>query len=91
MATKLWHVPIRLATGALVLDPGRLQRKADEDKDKWLRDRAVRRLPPGRRAGAQGVRAALSAGEFALGTALLGVGLVPSGLAGLSLAVPAGP
>ena len=31
MATKLWHVPVRLATGAIILDQGLLKLDADED------------------------------------------------------------
>jgi hypothetical protein len=34
MATKLWHVPVRLATGAIIVDQGLQKLGADEDTAK---------------------------------------------------------
>jgi hypothetical protein len=87
MATKLWHVPVRLATGAIILDQGLLKRKADEDTAKWLHGRAVQAFPQFADMEPQEFVQLLSACEIGLGTALLGIGLVPSGLAGLALGV----
>ena len=45
MATKLWHVPVRLATGAIILDQGLLKLDADEDTAKWLHGQAAVAFP----------------------------------------------
>ena len=87
MATKLWHVPVRLATGAIILDQGLLKLKADDDTAKWLHGQAVHAFPQFADMEPKEFVQLLSAGEIALGSALLGVGLVPSGLAGLALGV----
>ena len=85
MATKLWHVPVRLATGAIILDQGLLKLKADEDTAKWLHGQAVHAFPQFADMEPKEFVQLLSAGEIALGSALLGIGLVPSSLAGLAL------
>ena len=85
MATKLWHVPVRLATGAIIIDQGLLKLKADEDTARWLHGQAVQAFPQFADMEPQEFVQLLSAGEIALGTALLGIGLVPSSLAGLAL------
>jgi hypothetical protein len=87
MATKLWHVPVRLATGAIILDQGLLKLKADDDTAKWLHGQAVHAFPQFAEMEPKEFVQLLSVGEIALGTALLGIGLVPSGLAGLALGV----
>jgi hypothetical protein len=87
MATKLWHVPVRLATGAIILDQGLLKLKADDDTAKWLHGQAVQAFPRFAEMEPKEFVQLLSAGEIALGTALLGIGLVPSSLAGLALGV----
>jgi hypothetical protein len=87
MATKLWHVPVRLATGAIILDQGLLKLKADDDTAKWLHGQAVHAFPQFADMKPKEFVQLLSAGEIALGTALLGIGLVPSSLAGLALGV----
>ena len=87
MATKLWHVPVRLATGAIILDQGLLKLKADDDTAKWLHGQAVHAFPQFAEMEPKEFMQLLSAGEIALGTALLGIGLVPSSLAGLALGV----
>jgi hypothetical protein len=85
MATKLWHVPVRLATGAVILDQGLQKLDADEDTAKWLHDRAVVAFPQFAEMEPKAFMQLLSTCEIALGTALLGIGFVPSGLAGLGL------
>jgi hypothetical protein len=87
MATKLWHVPVRLATGAIILDQGLLKLKADDDTAKWLHGQAVHAFPQFADMEPKEFVQLLSAGEIALGSALLGIGLVPSSLAGLALGV----
>ncbi len=85
MATKLWHVPVRLATGAIILDQGLLKLGADDDTAKWLHGQAVQAFPQFADMEPREFVQLLSAGEIALGTALLGIGFVPSSLAGLAL------
>ena len=91
MATKLWHVPVRLATGAIILDQGLLKLDADEDTAKWLHGQAVVAFPQFAEMEPKEFVQLLSTGEIALGAALLGIGFVPSGLAGLGLGVFGGP
>ena len=87
MATKLWHVPVRLATGAIILDQGLLKLGADEDTAKWLHGQAAVAFPQFAEMEPKEFVQLLSTGEIALGAALLGIGFVPSGLAGLALGV----
>ena len=87
MATKLWHVPVRLATGAIILDQGLLKLGADEDTAKWLHGQASVAFPRVAEMEPKEFVQLLSTAEIALGAALLGIGFVPSGLAGLALAV----
>jgi hypothetical protein len=87
MATKLWHVPVRLATGAIILDQGLLKLGADEDTAKWLHGQAARAFPRFEEMEPKEFVQLLSASEITLGAALLGIGFVPSGLAGVGLAV----
>jgi hypothetical protein len=85
MATKLWHVPVRLATGAVILDQGLLKRGADEDTAKWLHGQAALVFPQFADMEPKAFVQLLSSCEIALGAALLAIGFVPSGLAGLGL------
>ena len=85
MATKLWHVPVRLATGAIILDQGLLKRGADEETAKWLHGQAVVAFPQLADMEPAEFTRLLSSSEIALGVALLGIGFVPPGLAGLAL------
>jgi hypothetical protein len=90
MATKLWHVPVRLATGAIILDQGLQKLSADEDTAKWLHGQASQVFPRFREMDPKDFVQLLSACEIALGAALLGIGFVPSSLAGLGLSAFAG-
>jgi hypothetical protein len=90
MATKLWHVPVRLATGAIIVDQGLQKLGADEDTAKWLHGQAVHAFPRFAGMDPKDFVQLLSASEIALGAALLGIGFVPSGLAGLGLSAFAG-
>jgi hypothetical protein len=85
VATKLWDVPVRLATGAIILDQGLLKLGADEDTVKWLHGQAVQAFPQSADMEPRDFVQLLSTGEIALGAALLGIGFVLSSLAGLGL------
>jgi hypothetical protein len=85
VATKLWDVPARLATGAIILDQGLLKLGADEDTVKWLHGQAVQAFPQFADMEPRDFVQLLSTGEIALGAALLGIGFVLSSLAGLGL------
>ena len=87
MATKLWHVPVRLATGAIILDQGLLKLGADEDTANWLHGQAVLAFPQFQDMEPEDFVQLLSVCEIALGIALLGIGFVPSGVAGLGLGI----
>jgi hypothetical protein len=87
MATKLWHVPVRLATGAIIVDQGLQKLSADEDTAKWLHGQAVQAFPQFADMDPKDFVQLLSASEIALGTALLGIGFVPSSLAGFGLSI----
>lgn len=81
---KLRHIPVRLVTGAFILNSGLGKRSVDDETAKRLQGMAVQAFPwlgsmqPGRFAQV------LSAGEIALGAALLNP-LVPSALSGAGL------
>jgi hypothetical protein len=85
MATKLWHVPVRLATGAVILDQGLSKLGMDEEHAKWFHERAVLVYPQLKDMAPADFVQLLSACEIALGGSLLGIGLVPPGVAGLGL------
>ena len=87
MATKLWHVPVRLATGAIIVDQGLQKLGADEDTASWLHGQATKAFPQFGDMDPKDFVQLLSAGEIALGAALLGIGFVPSSLAGLGLSL----
>jgi hypothetical protein len=87
MATKLWHVPVRLATGAIILDQGLLKLGADEDTVKWLHGQASHAFPQFADMDPRDFVQLLSTSEIALGIALLGIGFVPSSVAGLGLGI----
>lgn len=86
MATRLWHVPVRLATGAIILDQGLSKLGADEDTARRLHGQAVLAFPQLEEMEPRDFAQLLAASEIALGVAVLAVGLVPSGLAGAGLA-----
>jgi hypothetical protein len=90
MATKLWHVPVRLATGAIIIDQGLQKLGADEDTAKWLHGQATQVFPQFADMDPKDFVQLLSTCEITLGAALLGIGFVPSSLAGLGLSLFAG-
>jgi hypothetical protein len=81
---KLWHVPLRLATGAFILDSGLSKRGARGEAAEGLHSFATAGHPELEPVEPERFAKALSLWEMALGGALL-VPLVPSWLAGAAL------
>jgi len=89
MAFKLWHVPVRLATGAFILNSGLSKRNVDKEHAAQLHGFASGAYPQFQDTPPEQFVNMLSTGEIALGAALLSP-FVPSGLAGAALAGFAG-
>ena len=85
MATKPWHIPLRLAAGAFILQQGVAKQDADEGTAKWLQERATLISPTLGNMDPKAFATLLSTSEIALGTALLAVGFVSPFLAGAGL------
>jgi hypothetical protein len=85
MTFRLWHVPVRLATGAFILNSGLSKlRITDEETHKQLHGMASNAYPALEGIEPQNFTKALALGEVALGTALL-TPVIGSGLAGAGL------
>lgn len=78
------HVPVRLATGAFILNSGLSKRGADEDTATGLHAFACGTYPFLKKLEPQQFARTLSAGEIAVGTALL-LPVVPPAAAGAAL------
>ena len=85
MATRVWHLPVRLAAGAYILDQGISKLGLDEQRAARLRDQAAIVNPRFADLDPEAFAQLLSLSEVALGVGLLGIGVVPPGLAGLGL------
>lgn len=85
LPVKLAHLPPRLATGAFILNSGLGKRHADADTAAGLHAMAAGAYPFLKGVEPQKFVRLLSAGEIALGTALL-LPVVPTALAGMGLA-----
>jgi len=85
MATKPWHLPLRLVTGAFILDQGRSKQDLDPETATWLRDQAAVAFPQVKEMDPLAFGRLLSATELTLGGALLAVPLVPPLPAGVGL------
>ena len=68
---RISHLPLRLATGAYILNSGLGKRGADEGTATWMRDQASQVVPQAGGMAPQQFAKTLSAGEIALGAALL--------------------
>jgi uncharacterized membrane protein YphA (DoxX/SURF4 family) len=79
-----WQVPLRLATGAYILDSGLGKWSADEETAKYLHGFASGAYPFVATVEPTAFTKALSVGEILLGASLL-VPFVPAGVAGLGL------
>ncbi|MGF7237272.1 MAG: hypothetical protein ACQSGP_20255 [Frankia sp.] len=87
--TKIRRAPLRLVTGAFILNSGLGKRSADGETAAGLQGFASGTYPFLKNIEPQKFAAGLSAGEIALGTALL-LPIVPTALAGLGLTAFAG-
>ena len=84
MSFKLWHVPLRLATGAFILNSGLTKRNADKETAQQLHGFAGTAYPQFQDTEPEQFAKMLSAGEIAVGAALL-TPFVPTGVAGAAL------
>jgi hypothetical protein len=84
LPVRPWHVPPRLATGAVILNSGLSKRNADETTAAMLHGMAAGTYPFLRRIPPRRFVRLLSVSEIALGAALL-LPVVPSALAGAGL------
>jgi hypothetical protein len=84
MSFKAWHLPVRLATGAYILNSGLSKRNADKETAEQLHGFAVTAFPQFEETPPEQFVKMLSAGEIAVGAALL-TPFVPTGVAGLAL------
>ena len=84
MAFKLWHVPVRLATGAFILNSGLSKRNADKETAERLHGFASGAYPQFQDTSPEQFAKMLSTGEIVVGAALL-TPFVPTGVAGAAL------
>ena len=68
---RISHLPLRVATGAYILNSGLGKRGADEGTATWMRDQASQVVPQAAGMQPQQFAKVLSTGEIALGAALL--------------------
>ena len=81
---RISHLPLRVATGAYILNSGLGKRGADEGTATWMRDQASQVVPQAAGMKPEQFAKVLSTGEIALGVALL-TPLVSPLKAGLAL------
>jgi hypothetical protein len=86
---RLSHIPLRLTTGAFILNAGWGKRQLDKDSAAGLQAMAARVIPPVSRIDAEKFGKILSYAEMALGAALL-TPFLPSRLAGIGLGIFSG-
>lgn len=86
---KLWHVPVRLATGAYILNSGLNKRHADREHAEQLHGFASGAYPQLRDMDPTRFVSTLSMAEIAVGGALL-TPLVPAWIAGAALSLFSG-
>lgn len=89
MAFKAWHIPLRLATGAYILNSGLAKREADEETAQGLHGFATTAYPEFKDTPPDKFVNMLSTGEIAVGALLL-TPIVPTAVAGLALTTFAG-
>jgi hypothetical protein len=85
MATRLWHLPLRLPPGLYFLEVGLTKQRADDQTAAQLHGMAAIAYPMVNKMSPQQVVSLLSASEIAVGVALVAVPFVPPMLAGLAL------
>jgi hypothetical protein len=86
---RLSHIPLRLTTGAFILNAGWGKHDLDRDRAAGLQAMAARVIPPVSRIDAAKFGKILSYAEMTLGVALL-TPFVPSRLAGIGLGIFSG-
>lgn len=86
---RLIHIPLRLTTGAFILNAGWGKRHLDKDRAAALQATAARAIPPVSRIDAAKFGKILSYAKMTLGAALLAP-FVPSRLAGIGLGIFSG-
>jgi len=84
LAAKLRRAPVRLATGAYIVNSGINKLSADEGTAAFLHAAATGAFPVLKRVEPQLFAKVLAVGEITVGAALL-LPVVPAGLAGLAL------
>ncbi|HLS63690.1 MAG TPA: hypothetical protein VK060_09950 [Ruania sp.] len=89
MAFALHRLPLRLASGAFILNSGYTKLSLDSDGAKGLQEMAVNAFPQLASLEAEDFGKYLAAGELTLGAALL-TPFLPSRLVGLALTVFSG-
>jgi hypothetical protein len=82
---KLAHLPLRVATGAYILNSGMSKEGLEGQAAEGLHGMASNAIPPLKRIPPEQFAKILSTGEIALGAALL-IPFVPSALVGAALA-----
>jgi len=85
MATRAWHLPVRLASGLFILNSGLTKQEVDAEHAAMLHKRAAMAFPQFADMDPEQFAKLLSTAEIALGAALVAVPVVPSFLAGLGL------
>ena len=86
---RLSHIPLRLATGAFILNSGLSKRNLPSETAEGLQGMAANAVPQVKTMDAKVFGQTLSTGEIALGATLL-TPFVPSALAGAALTVFSG-
>lgn len=89
MAFAAWHIPVRLAAGAYILNSGLDKRGADAETAKGLHGFATTAYPQFEDMPPEDFTRLLSTGEIAVGTLLLAP-MVPTAVAGAALTTFAG-
>jgi hypothetical protein len=82
---KLAHLPLRVATGAYILNSGMSKQGLEGQAAEAVHGMAVNAIPPLKKIPPEQFAKLLSTGEIALGAALL-IPFVPSALVGAALA-----
>jgi hypothetical protein len=86
---RVTHIPLRLSTGAFILNAGWGKRHLDKGSAAGLQAMAARVIPPVNRIDAEKFGKMLSYAEMTLGAALL-TPFLPSRLAGIGLGIFSG-
>jgi hypothetical protein len=89
MAFAAWHIPVRLVTGAYILNSGLQKRTADDETAKGLHGFATTAYPQFKDMPPEDFAKLLSTGEMAVGALLLAP-IVPTAVAGAALTTFAG-